>query len=93
MTREDHWLARILSSDAGYEFHIRPLCNSVLSQIGFCECCATHLLLFVARGSHTRRSSEQFVHGVPVCERLHLTLRAWQEWQARAARFLGPGAA
>ena len=44
--------------------------------------------LLLSRGTQESSSNEQLAQGFPVCGRLHLTLRAWHDWQATGARFL-----
>ena len=58
---------------------------------GFFDPSSTHLAhfcLLLTRGTQEISSNEQLVQGVPVCGRLHLTLREWHDWQATDARFL-----
>jgi hypothetical protein len=47
-----------------------------------------HFCLLLTRGTQEISSNEQLLQGVPVCGRLHLTLREWHDWQATDARFL-----
>ncbi|KAF3394840.1 hypothetical protein DPV78_009080 [Talaromyces pinophilus] len=44
--------------------------------------------LLLSRGTQESSSNEQLVQGLPVCGRLHRTLRAWHDWQATGARLL-----